>query len=79
MDVDPAALARDGRDHPAPAGLPAFGSRWARERRSCALRVPSALVPEERNWVLNPLHPDMARIAAGAAVALELDPRLVPV
>lgn len=44
----------------------AFGDAWLEERRSPVLRVPSAIVPECSNLLLNPLHSDAA--AAGIAV-----------
>jgi RES domain-containing protein len=40
---------------PGPASMD-FGTRWARENRSLVLYVPSALVREERNAILNPNH-----------------------
>lgn len=33
-----------------------YGSRWAKEKRSLLLRVPSIVVPLEKNFLLNPLH-----------------------
>lgn len=44
-----------------------YGTRWAREIRSLVLDVPSALVREERNAVLNPKHPQ----CAGVRLAIE--------
>ena len=38
----------------------AFGSAWLRARRSAVLVVPSVIVPEERNFVVNPAHPGSA-------------------
>ncbi len=52
------------------------GRRWAAAGRTALLRVPSALVPSEANWVVNPRHPDAARISVGAPAPLEWDPRL---
>jgi RES domain-containing protein len=36
----------------------ALGLEWLESRRSALLRVPSALVPESWNYLLNPTHPD---------------------
>ncbi len=33
------------------------GDRWLHEERSALLEVPSVIVPETWNWVLNPNHP----------------------
>ena len=35
-----------------------IGADWLRDRSSCVLAVPSAILPEESNYVLNPRHPD---------------------
>ena len=54
----------------------AAGAAWLRESRTALLRVPSALVPREPNWVLNVRHPDATRVQAGRPEPLEWDPRL---
>ena len=54
----------------------AAGQAWLEEGRTALLRVPSALVSREPNWVVNVRHPDAARIKAGRAEPLEWDPRL---
>jgi RES domain-containing protein len=41
--------------------LQAIGSGWARQRASLVLRIPSAVIPQEWNWVLNTEHPDFAK------------------
>lgn len=53
----------------------AAGAAWARAGRTALLRVPSVLVPREANWVVNPRHPDAARIAPAAPVPLAWDRR----
>ena len=54
----------------------AAGARWAASGHTALLRVPSALVPREPNYVINPAHPDTARIRLGKPEQLEWDPRL---
>lgn len=54
----------------------AAGAVWLRQGGTALLRVPSALVPREPNWVVNVSHPDAARIEAAAPEPLEWDPRL---
>lgn len=53
-----------------------FGDEWARSRRSCALSVPSAVIPPERNVILNPVHPDMRLVEVRATVPFTFDPRM---
>jgi RES domain-containing protein len=50
------------RQTPAPLELAAIGDRFARRRREAILIVPSALSPDECNWLLNPGHPDFRRV-----------------
>lgn len=53
-----------------------LGAEWARSRRSAVLAVPSAVIPAETNFLLNPVHPDFRRIRIGKPVPFRLDPRL---
>jgi RES domain-containing protein len=53
-----------------------YGSRWARAGRAAVLEVPSVIVPSEKNYLLNPRHPDFARIRVGRAVPFVFDPRM---
>lgn len=41
-----------------------FGTNWLIAKNSALLVVPSVIVPEERNVLINPRHPDSARIGA---------------
>src|SRR5216684_3542776 len=50
------------RRTPAPPELAQLGDALARNRRNAILIVPSALAPAESNWLINPRHPDFARI-----------------
>ena len=53
-----------------------WGDRWAREARTAVLRVPSIAVNRiESNFVLNPAHPDFARIRHDPPQKFVLNPR----
>jgi RES domain-containing protein len=54
-----------------------IGNRWLKDNSVALLRVPSAIVPAAFNWLLNPLHPDAARITIAEVIKTPLDPRLV--
>ncbi len=45
-------------------------------QRSVVPRVPSAIIPDQSNYILNARHPDFATISIGAARDLQTDPRL---
>jgi RES domain-containing protein len=53
-----------------------FGTAWLRSRRSAVLVLPSVLVAEECCVLLNPAHPDSARISAVKSRRWLYDPRL---
>lgn len=75
--LDPADLPAEWREEPPGASTMRLGDQWARERLSAALAVPSAIIPEETNFLLNPDHPDFNLIRLGAARPFLLDNRLV--
>ena len=54
-----------------------FGDQWVAGKRSVALRLPSAVIPSEFIYLLNPAHPDFSRaVQLGKEVDVFLDPRL---
>ena len=74
--LDAAGLPRNWRQYPAPESLAEMGSRWAGEGKTAVLAVPSAVVPQERNYLLNPAHPDFRRITIGRPEPFSLDLRM---
>jgi len=54
-----------------------LGDEWLTSGRALALAVPSAIVPEESNYLLNPAHAAYARLAFGHPMPVVLDPRLL--
>lgn len=74
---DPAALAPDWQAFPAPAALLDFGSAWLMEQRTPILRVLSAVLPIEHNYILNPAHPESSAVRIVRALAFSFDPRLI--
>ncbi len=54
----------------------AIGDRWLVGRQSVVLQVPSAVVPGESNFIVNPIHPDRDAIITGPITDFRYDPRL---
>lgn len=54
------------------------GRDWLLGKASALLVVPSVIVPEERNVLINPSHPDAARISAVKVRKWTYDGRLTP-
>ncbi len=55
----------------------AIGDAWLRQGRAALLSVPSAIVPNSRNWLINPTHRDAARLAIVGVAKFPFDMRLV--
>ena len=60
---------------PVPASME-VGTRWARENRSLVLYVPSAIIPEDVNGILNPNHPEFDRVNFTIRREFHYDPRM---
>lgn len=66
----------NGRTYPAPSVLAESGDRWLSEKRTVVLLVPSAVVPQEHNYLLNPEHPDFAKIVIKTPESFTFDSRM---
>jgi RES domain-containing protein len=64
------------RTYPYTSSTQRFGSTWAQNQHSVALRVPSAVVPGEFNYLINPMHPDFAKLRIERPEPFRFDPRL---
>lgn len=75
--VELADLPKQWRQYPGPPALREMGDDWVRSGASAVLKVPSALIPAENNFLLNPAHADFKRLVIGEPAAFEFDARLV--
>lgn len=73
--VPASALPRDWAERPEVTR--AIGDAWIASTSTALLTVPSALVPETFNVLLNPAHPEAARIVVLHATEHVIDPRLL--
>lgn len=74
--IDPKKLGAGWNDQPAGAVSRKVGDSWIKAARFPVLAVPSAIVPVERTFLLNPLHPDFRKLKIEDAGRFALDPRL---
>jgi RES domain-containing protein len=75
LTIDPKTLPErwhETRDE----SLHRLGDEWIRDGRSVALLVPSAAIRGEWNVLLNPEHPDFAKIKFSNAEPFEFDVRM---
>lgn len=70
-------LPSNWRDYPAPPELAEFGSEWALSMRSLLLRVPSVVVVNEFNILINPKHSDIIRVTISHVEGYIFDRRLL--
>lgn len=54
----------------------ARGDEWVRSMETAVLRVPSAIIPEEHNYLINTAHPDFSKIELVDSEAFMFDDRL---
>ena len=70
-------LPSNWRIHPPPIETREIGDRWVKQRRSVVLALPSAVSPADKNFLLNPNHPDFKRVRISSPINFEFDQRLV--
>lgn len=76
-DVDEKRLPVHWRDYPTPAEVQQIGNEWLLSGSSAVLSVPSAVTPEERNYLINPEHEHFRSVDAGPTRPFKIDLRLL--
>jgi len=56
-EIATSSLPGNWRDAPAPSSTKDFGSRLLQLCEHAVIKIPSSVVPEEFNYLINPLHP----------------------
>lgn len=79
LQLPPDELSPDWQAFPWSDGTQALGTLWFETAASVALEVPSAVVPSQRNVLLNPRHPLWKEIVVEGPEPFPIDPRLARV
>jgi len=74
--IEKSALPRGWDRFPPERKAADLGTEWALRGSSAVLRVPSAIIHDEWNYLLNPVHRDFAKITIGRPAPFCFDPRL---
>lgn len=74
-----AELPEDWSDLPAPAATQEFGRRWLESASQLVMLVPSAIIPESTNAVINPVHPAYRNVTLKIAREFAFDARMFKV
>lgn len=71
-----ADLPSDWKQVPGPESLKELGEGWLASRAEVVLVVPSAVVPSELNYLINPEHPEAKRLIVLPPEPFPFDSRL---
>jgi len=61
----------------AQAQFQTIGDKWIKSQTSLILKVPSVIIPEEFNYLINPLHKDFHKVKIKETKLFRFDERLV--
>lgn len=75
--IDLKLLPEEWNQHPAPEILRKFGDAFVLQGRYLALKVPSAILPDEWNYLINPGHPLASDIEVLSREEIGIDHRLL--
>ena len=70
-------LSAEWHKSPAPDHLKKYGDSFIQSNKLIALKVPSVIIPEEHNILLNPHHPDFKKVKIITSRSLSIDERLL--
>lgn len=76
MTLEPSKLPSDWHHNPPPESTQKIGSGWAKKRKHLVLKVPSSVIPEEHNYLINPLHSEAKGLRIGKAEPFKFDLRI---
>ena len=62
LEIPEASLPGNWKEAPAPSSTKEFGTSLLSTARSLILKIPSTVIPEEFNYIINPLHPDIGLV-----------------
>lgn len=60
--IKPDELETSWKDYRKQVSTRILGDQWVRQCETPVLQVPSAIIPEEHNYLINPNHPQFAQI-----------------
>ena len=75
--LDVSDLPSQWRQSPSPEHLQSIGNDWIISNLSAVFAVPSAVIPVECNYLLNPAHADFKHIQVGRPTPFSFDPRII--
>lgn len=74
--INPKDLPDNWRNNPPISATQDFGSRWLKLNKQFALKIPSAVLSQEFNYLINPNHPSASKLKVIKTGKLSLDSRV---
>ena len=74
--VSESKLPSNWRLYPALDELKEIGKRWIKNSATAILAVPSAVIPQELNYLINPEHADFKKMKINKPIQFNLDERM---
>lgn len=74
--LEPEGWPDDWRALTWPASTQQIGRRWFQDQDSAILQVPSAVVPQQHTYLVNPPHPHVQELRIEGPMPFDIDPRL---
>ncbi len=78
LTADNASLPYDWQDISPPIALKRLGDAFLKQNKYLLMKVPSVVVPQEFNYLFNPLHADAGKVKLIEKKPFSFDARLVP-
>jgi RES domain-containing protein len=76
LNLDISTLPDNWKDVSPPAELKQIGNRFIKETKHLVMRVPSSVIPQEFNYLLNPRHTDIKKVKIISTSPFSFDDRL---
>ena len=76
QEVESQSLPQNWHDFTEPNSLKQIGNKFLQENKYLLLKVPSAIVEEEFNYLMNPMHPKATKVKILSSKPFHFDPRL---
>ncbi len=70
-------LPKNWKQIPAPIEIQSFAMEWINEEKYLGIKVPSIIIPNEKNILINPLHPKFNKIKLISIEPFSFDTRLL--
>lgn len=77
ISLDTADLPKNWKDISPSAEIRQIGNKFLKDRKHLMMKVPSTIVEQEFNYLLNPSHPDMKKVKIIKTSPFNFDERLI--